>query len=334
MKHSCTLIAIVALLGQVVAPQAYGAALPPIKEAVFFGDSLTDAGTYGGLRFTTASGKTWAQLVAEHYGQSAEPNEHVTSYADAFKGMHASPGPGGLNYAEGGARVAHPYSQISDDPEGVPISLEVQLKHFLAQHGSFGPDQIAMVYIGTNDVAYDYDPSNDPTLSATLRRGKPPEKATLRAEQIRVLEAADAALQVVRDILRSGGQRLVVFELPDLAQAPWFRTVASRDFISTLTHAFNQRLSQGLPTDPRILVIKMQSFMQPLFDNPQRYGLKSTAHEDACRKPDRDFCDADSLVSPDAGRTYLFAAAEHLTTHGNELLASYVLQQITNHSWQ
>ncbi len=84
MKHSCTLVAIVTMLGQVVAPQAYGAALPPIKEEVFFGDSLTDAGTYGGLRFTTATGKTWAQLVAEHYGQSAEPNEHVTSYADAF----------------------------------------------------------------------------------------------------------------------------------------------------------------------------------------------------------------------------------------------------------
>jgi phospholipase/lecithinase/hemolysin len=334
MKHSCTLIAIVTMLGQVVAPQAYGAALPPIKEAVFFGDSLTDAGTFGGLRFTAASGKTWAQLVAEHYGQSAESNEHVTSYADAFKGIHASPGPGGLNYAEGGARAAHAYSQISDDPEGTPISAEVQLKHFLAQHGSFRPDQIAMVYIGTNDVGYDYDPNNDPALTATLRRGKPPEKATLLAEQIRVQAAADAVVQVVRDILRSGGQRLVVFELPDLGRAPWFRTVASRDFASTLTHAFNQRLSEGLPSDPRILVLKMQSFMQPLFDHPQRYGLKHTAHEDACRKADQDFCDADSLVSPDAGQTYLFAASEHLTVHGNELLASYVLQQITDHSWQ
>ncbi len=126
----------------------------------------------------------------------------------------------------------------------------------------------------------------------------------------------------------------MVFELPDLALAPWFRSVASRDYVSTLTHAFNQRLSEGLPSDPRILVIKMRSFMQPLFDHPQRFGLKHAAHEDACRKADQDFCDADSLVAADAGRTYLFAAAEHLTTHGNELLASYVLQQITGHSWQ
>ncbi|MET2830980.1 hypothetical protein [Mesorhizobium shangrilense] len=33
--------------------------LPAIKEAVFFGDSLTDAGTFG-FRFTTAPGLTWA----------------------------------------------------------------------------------------------------------------------------------------------------------------------------------------------------------------------------------------------------------------------------------
>jgi phospholipase/lecithinase/hemolysin len=333
MKHVCMLIAIGATLGQVDPPQAYGADLPPIKEAVFFGDSLTDAGTFG-LRFTTASGKTWAQHVAEHYGQSAQPNEHVDKYVDVYKGIHASPGPGGLNYAEGGARVAHAYSQLSDDPEGTPIAAEVQLKHFLAQHGSFGRDQIVMLYIGTNDVAYDYDPSNNPTLAATLRAGKHADDASFRAEQARVEAAADATVQVVRDILHSGAQRLVVFELADLGQAPWFRTSASRVFATRLTYVFNQRLSAGIPGDPRILTIGMQSFLKPLLDHPQRYGFRHGAHEDACREPDRDFCDANSLTVPDAARTYVFAASEHLTTRANELLATYVLQQIADHSWR
>src|SRR3981189_2366140 len=60
-----------------------GATPAPAKfgEAVFFGDSLTDAGTYG-LRFTTNPGMTWAQHVAERLGQSTEPNEHPVSYGD------------------------------------------------------------------------------------------------------------------------------------------------------------------------------------------------------------------------------------------------------------
>src|SRR4051812_11221821 len=74
---------------------------PAITQAVFFGDSLTDTGTYG-FRFTTMPGKTWAQHLAERLGQPAEPNEHVAAYSDVYQGKPGIPGPGGLNYAEGG----------------------------------------------------------------------------------------------------------------------------------------------------------------------------------------------------------------------------------------
>lgn len=326
-------IAICTVMAQIIPHQGCAADLPPIKEAVFFGDSLTDAGTYG-FRFTTGLGKTWAQHVAEHYGESPEPNEHVNAYADVYRGIHASPGPGGLNYAEGGARVAQAYSHVSDDPEGAPISAVVQFQHFLAQHGSFAADQIAMLYIGTNDVAYDYDPTIDPTLAAALRAGRYPDRATLRAEESRVQAAADAEIRLVRDLKRAGARRLVVFKLADLGEAPWFRTKASQDFVTRLTRVFNRRLSMGLPSDPGILIIDMQSFLRPLLDHPHRYGFEAAAHEDACRVPDQDYCDANSLKAPAADRTYVFAAYEHLTTHANELLAAYVLQRIAAHAWQ
>jgi phospholipase/lecithinase/hemolysin len=89
---------------------------PAITQAVFFGDSLTDAGTYG-FRFTTMPGKTWAQHVAQRLGQSTEPNEHVAAYGDVYQGKPGIPGPGGLNYAEGGARANSAYSTVSDNPE-------------------------------------------------------------------------------------------------------------------------------------------------------------------------------------------------------------------------
>jgi phospholipase/lecithinase/hemolysin len=66
-----------------------------LREAVFFGDSLTDAGTYGGLRFTTNPGMTWAQHVAERLGQSTEPNEHTVSYGDVYQGSPVSAVPAG-----------------------------------------------------------------------------------------------------------------------------------------------------------------------------------------------------------------------------------------------
>ncbi len=53
--------------------------------------------------------------------------------------------------------------------EGTPISTAVQLQHFVDQHGTFSPDQLVTLYIGTNDVAYNYDLTKDPSLAQALR---------------------------------------------------------------------------------------------------------------------------------------------------------------------
>src|SRR3954471_18605264 len=118
--------ALAPLAGGAVAPVAAADDQPAITQAVFFGDSLTDAGTYG-FRFTTMPGKTWAQHVAQRLGQSDEPNEHVAEYGDVYQGKPGLPGPGGLNYAEGGARANSAYSTVSESPEGTPISTVVQV---------------------------------------------------------------------------------------------------------------------------------------------------------------------------------------------------------------
>ena len=61
----------------------------------FFGDSLTDSGTFkpvlppGTGLFTTNPGPVWSQVLAQRYGLAAFPANH-----------------GGTNYAEGGARVS------------------------------------------------------------------------------------------------------------------------------------------------------------------------------------------------------------------------------------
>ena len=300
---------------------------PAITQAVFFGDSLTDAGTYG-FRFTTMPGKTWAQHVAERLGQSSQPNEHVASYDDVYQGKPGLPGPGGLNYAEGGARADAAYSTVSDDPQGTPISTVVQVDRFLSQHGSFTPNQVVTLYVGTNDVAYHFDATKDPELAQSLRDDVPAPPDVMAGDRARVQTAATAEAQTASKILANGAQRLLVFTLFDTSLDPWFRTDAARQYVGELGAVYNQTLLAALPQDPRIQIIDTGAFVNDLLQNAGKYGFTHGANEDACAKLDQDYCDAKSLKSPDADRTYVFAAAEHMTTHANELLGDYVLQQI------
>ena len=303
--------------------------LPPIRQVVSFGDSLSDAGTYG-FRFTTNPGMTFAQLLAVHYGQLPLPNEHLDTYSDVYKGTHGIPGPGGLNYAEGGARANSAYSAVSNDVEGLPISTTIQLRHFLAQHRAFTPDQLVTLYVGTNDAVYHYDPSINADLAKQLRDNRPPSDGVMHAEKARVEKAADSEAQMAKDIIAHGARRLVVFKLVNLGQLPWFHTVAARAFATELGQAYNRRLVEQLPKDPqRVLVIDTAAFVNGVIANAVIYGITHGANEDACRQDDQDHCFATTLKDADADRSYIFAAEEHMSTRANVLLAEYVLKKIS-----
>lgn len=320
------------LLGSILALStaqmpAMAEALPPIKQVVSFGDSLTDAGTFW-FRFTTNPGYTWAQHLALHYGQAPLPNQHIISYEQVYKGIAGQPGPGGLNYAQGGARVNSAYSQVSQAPEGTPISATMQLQHYLKEHQRFKPDQLVTLYIGTNDVAYDYDLGNSPTLAKQLRANQMPSTQVMREQTLRVEIAAQDTAALTRQILDQGAKRLLVFKLVDMGHLPWFRSAASQRFASALSAAFNRKLIASLPKDPSLLIIDPQRFINETLGNPSRFGITHGAHEDACRDDDQDYCYPTTLKSMDADQTYLFAAGEHMTTRANALLAQYVLTQL------
>jgi phospholipase/lecithinase/hemolysin len=330
-------VAVIALAGcgGTGSPSGSGPTQPlsQFKDAVFFGDSLTDAGTYG-FRFTTNPGMTWAQHVAEQLGQSTEPNEHVASYGDVYQGKPGLNGPGGLNYAEGGARAKDPYSTVSQNPEGTPISTAVQLQHFLNQHGSFGPDQLVTLYVGTNDVAYNYDPTKNPTLAQALRDNLGPSPEVMASERARVQKAAEDEAHTASDMLAHGAEHLLVFKLFDLAVLPWFESNAARSYVHELTAAYNERLVALVPQGPRVQVLDTAAFVDDLLKNAAAYGFTHGANDDGCMQPGQDYCDADAWKSPDADRTYVFAAGEHFTTHAHELLAEYVTTHISKHDGQ
>jgi phospholipase/lecithinase/hemolysin len=306
----------------------FGEDLPAIREVVSFGDSLSDAGTYW-FRFTTNPGLTFAQHLALRYGQIPLPNEHMDRYADAYQGRPGLPGPGGLNYSEGGSKANSAYSAVSQIPDGVPISAREQLNRFFRQYHRFSANQLVTLFIGTNDVAYNYDPTIAPDIAKQLRENVSPSPATMQAETKRVQVAADDTARIARDILEHGAKRLVVLELYDLGQAPWFQSRAAQTYATRLTKVFNAQLLAALPKNPEhLLVVDTASVIADFIANGARYGFRHTAHEDACGTPDHDYCFPESEAAPDADQTYVFAAGEHLTTLANRLLAEAVIKQL------
>lgn len=313
--------------GTPAAPTGEPLAGGAITEGVFFGDSLTDAGTYG-YRFTTMPGQTWAQHIADGLGQSTESNEHVADPNDVYVGKPGEPGPGGLNYAEGGAKANSAYSAVSDAADGTPISVKVQVDRFLEQHRKFDPDQLATVYIGTNDVAYNYDPSINPEMAQSLRDNTPAPENVMASEDARVRTAASDEADQVQRMLDNGAEHILVFNVFDLAKLPWFESDASRDYVHTLATSYNDELTNSLPDDPRVQVLDTWSFVDDLVENKEDNGFTHGANEDACREPGQNVCEKDAWASEDADQTYIFSAAEHMTTRANELLADYVTAQI------
>lgn len=298
-----------------------------ITEGVFFGDSLTDAGTYG-YRFTTMPGLSWSQHIAEQLGQGTESNETLENEEDLYVGVPAEPGPGDLNYAQGGARANAPYSVVSDNPDGAPLSVNVQLDRFLEQHDSFDPDQLVTMWVGTNDVAYNYDPTINPEMSESLMNDVPVSEPKMDSELERVRGAAGDAADTVQRMLDNSAEQIMVFTLFDLAKAPWFESAASKDYVGKLAAAYNEELQDALPDDDRVAVFDTEEFIDDLVDNMDEYGFTYGANEDACTEQGVFVCEKDGWKSDDADQTYIFAGAEHLSTKTNELLAERVTEQV------
>ena len=116
----------------------------PYSKAVFFGDSLTDAGYFRPLldpgvqpvtgQFTTNPGWVWSQQVANYYGLNGGANGN---------------GQKGDNYAVGGARVS------VDEAGGLGAipSLKSQAARYLAANGGKADgNALYTVWGGANDL--------------------------------------------------------------------------------------------------------------------------------------------------------------------------------------
>jgi outer membrane lipase/esterase len=291
---------------------------PPPPRVIAFGDSLTDAGTYAAHvngrtagKFTTNPGPLWIEDVAQGLGTSIGPSRHA-GWGQAPVAL------GGLDYAEGSARISQPRVPMDPAHPGSQTAMPVrdQVSAFLAEHGRFERRDIVFFWAGANDIFV-----NAYAAPQTPERG-----------EVLMRQAARELAGEVRLVLAAGAGQVVVLTIEDYGDAPATLGSPKRPMLSAWTRAFHSELTAALSGLAGVVLVDAGGLLREVRRAPAKYGLKNVS-DPACKLkalPEEDvlFCDSSTLVAPDAARTYLYADDVHPTSAGQRIVADAVLRAL------
>ena len=265
--------------------------------AYILGDSLSDAGQYG-ARFTTNPGLTASEYLAQRFGFTLKPSTQ-----------------GGTDYAFGGARVT---SQGAYNPQATPIAGQVTAV-ISANGGKLDPGALYIIQGGPNDIFYHVG-----LVGAGAE--------TSGAAQAAIGTAATDFLGQLARLRAAGARYIVVMNLPDIGRTP-AGVAGGPAAIGALTglsvSVFNATLNTGLNNIGfDVIPVNVQAFFGEVLANPGLYGFTNTTGV-ACTSLQGGSvsslaCTPNTLVSPTAPSTYLFADGVHPTTAGHKLTAQYM----------
>ena len=290
---------------------------------VVFGDSLSDAGYYRPFlaqigvpatlvpvlgRFTTSPGPIWAEVLSSDLGLGPVAPSNVS---------------GGLDYAQGGARVAT--SSASTPPGAAQRPVSTQVGEYLAHTGGAADSRtLYAVWGGANDVIQ--------TIQGAGAGLIPPDQVSGIIQG-----AAGAEIQQIGRLSAAGARYIVVFGLPNIGGTPAF-TAAGAAASAGATQAsagFNTALFTGLASAGlRVIPVDSYTFFSEIAASPSTYGFTNVTVP-ACKPfppfssaPDALFCPPGNTLTPNAAQTFLFADGVHPTTAGHQLIAEFVESMI------
>ncbi len=273
-------------------------AFAQFSNTYFFGDSLTDNGSYkpvlppGTGLFTTNPGPVWSDVFAGHFGYSANPANQ-----------------GGTNYAEGGARV----TQLPGVPNSPPTATAEPIANQVADLIASGPlDRGALysVWGGANDIF---------TQLGLLQAGA----ITQPELQANVATAATQLVQQVATLQAAGARYVMVWNIPDIGKTPFGVASGNAAGISSIVGLYNNTLMAGLDqVGGNVVRLDVSRFLGEVIANPASFGLANVTTP-ACGATGSLVCTPANLVAPDAATTYLFADGVHPTTAGHQALAQF-----------
>ena len=263
----------------------------------FFGDSLTDAGTYapflppGTGRFTTNPGPVWAQLVASRYGFAALPATQ-----------------GGTDFAQGGARVLDRPGYPAAPPTGSATPIATQVAQ--AASAPLAANAIYGIWGGANDVFAQLDAAAAGAVTPAQAQAGIADAAAGLVQQVGVLQAA-------------GARYVVVFNLPDIGKTP-AGAAAGAPQLTAASNLFNATLQGGLDAlGGSTIRFNVEALLNEAIADPAAFGFVNVTVP-ACGATPSLLCTPGSLVAPDAARTFLFADDVHPTTATHAIIAQAV----------
>ncbi len=255
---------------------------PRFAHIYIFGDSLSDTGNVYTLTFHTypappywngrfSNGPVWVESLGNAYG--------LTIRASLV---------GGTNYAYGGAETGTGASH-----SGTP-NADSQINSFTSNVGSFGATDLAILWIGGNDLINGQNNVSIPTTN-------------IYNECVRLKNL--------------GAKYILVGNLPLLGYAPRYFGTANQDPMNALTQTFNSALDSRIASFrasfPSVLLFKFVAaamFNAIRFD-PASYGIADVTHS---------YLATNQTENPD---TYLFWDDLHPTRAAHAILASQAYYQ-------
>ena len=276
-------------------PQAPASA--QFSNGYFFGDSLTDTGSFkpvlpGTGLFTTNPGPIWATNFAQHFGFTATPANQ-----------------GGTNYAQGGSNVtATPgYPPIFPIVAAVPVTA--QITQFLAK-GPLDTNAIYTIWAGGNDI--------NAELDKVLAGQESQAQALANLNNV----AKDLVAQIAR-LNAAGARYILVVDVPDVGKSPDAIDSGQAAAITSVVQTFNQSVAAGL-NGLGIQAIRLNTFslVNEIAASPAVYGFSNSTQR-ACGAIPALICTPANLVTPDAAQTYMFADGHHPSTALHAILAQY-----------
>jgi phospholipase/lecithinase/hemolysin len=289
-----------------------------VSRIIVFGDSLSDLGTYsqiasvyGGGKFTTNPGKLWMEIIADEFRLPISANRQE-GYGNPLRLL------GGLNYAQGGARVVEPMDQTLNAETARPLTE--QLNYFLSEQKKFTSQDLVFIQGGAND------------LFAQLELVK---KGTISSNQaiLNMKSVAYDFVHLIGRIKEAGAKQVVVMNLPAVEQAPEMLKLDSNTqlLVGQLDQAFNSVLPSELGHF-NIKLLDIYVFDKLVNQNYLIYGLQNIT-DVACDlknlpSPSSLFCTSQTLVAPHADLLYKFSDGVHPTTAYSKIVAEFILKEL------
>ena len=273
------------------------------SQTIFFGDSLTDSGTFRPTliqvagpsaailgRFTTNPGLVWAEYVADFYKAGATPSNQ-----------------GGTNYAVGGARTG-----VNSVGALGPIpSLSTQITTYLnANGGRADANALYTVWGGAND------------LFAITNAGAP-VAATLGG-------AVASQVQNVGRLAAAGAQYIIVPTVPDLGLTPAFRAqgAAAAGQGTALSSSYNASVFSSLASAGlRVIPLDTFNLLREVSANPAPFGITNITGT-ACQPQiisNSLTCNPGTFAAPNADRTFAFADGVHPSSAAHQIIGDLAL---------